>query len=750
VWRGLPLRLTRTAAVLSTALVLTTCTSDSPVAPHAPITAQFDVSGLFKAAGQFNISIDRVVVEFRKFSDSSLVIADTIPASQITQSGDSLRIMVKDIPLESSSEHFYLHVFAYSGGVLYYQVSTDITVNSGSTPTTTPPLAPTYSGPGFDADSLAFRLDTAIVAGDSVLLTASAYKAGVAVSPAAPVAFDLTPLADTLKVPRPRAVSTYQAWAHPKAGLNDSVTITAKLPNNLSKTGKLRFAPPVVGPVASITLTPETLTVTNSGDSAKFTATCRDNTNAVVACGTVNYSSLQPSIATTTPTGYAHAATTAGAAQIVASVGAVADTNIFIYNGIANIQITPADTVLSSVGDSVILHAASVRFLGGPPTQLPNSQVTWQTLTPVVAQVNSSARVLAIGPGVATIQATSAGVSGITTVQVRQKPVSFSVTPKVDSIGIGGSVTLLGKTFDKNGTLVPGRTVTWTSRKTSAATVSVGGQVTGVSIDSTYVVGTDSSFADSAHVFVVTNPPQNIQWGADSTSVGRGTTFQQAILLSTPPGGNVTVSIALTNPADTMILKPVQSQITFGTGQTSQTVSFQGRAAGRVLVTATDQAGLYKPDTLIVAVLSTLDFRTIQNPASQATAFSINSAEQRAIYVFLSDPAPPAGLAVTFQATTPGIATIAPATATIPGGQLSAQVDLTGTGVGSTQLTPVAAGYVGKPSSITTFLAQFTVYNVPTYVGAGQNFQAYVQIPNSMDRSLGEHRPDQSDGGLDA
>ena len=83
--------------MISTALVLTTCTSDSPVAPHAPISARFDVSGLFKAAGQFNISIDRVVVEFRKFSDSSLVLADTIPASQLTQSGDSLRIQVNNI-----------------------------------------------------------------------------------------------------------------------------------------------------------------------------------------------------------------------------------------------------------------------------------------------------------------------------------------------------------------------------------------------------------------------------------------------------------------------------------------------------------------------------------------------------------------------------------------------------------------------------------------------------------------------------
>ncbi len=717
--------------------MLTTCTSDSPLAPRSPIAAQFDVSGLFKAAGQFNISIDRVIVEFRRFSDNTLAFADTISASQITQSGDSLRITVQ-VPLESASEHFLLHIFAYSGAVLYYEANTDIVVTAGPTPTTTPPLAPTYSGPGFDADSLDFQLNTSIFAGDSVLITATAYKAGVAVTPAAPVAFEITPATDTVKVPRPRAISVNQAWAKPKVGLTDSVTITAMLPNNLSKTGRLRFAPRTTGPVASLTLAPDTQIVTLSGDSALFTPTCRDNTNGIVACGTVTFGSLQPAIATTTATGHAKAGTTAGAARIVATAGTAADTAIFIYNGISNIQITPADTVLSSVGDSVILHAASVKFLGGAPTPLPNSAVTWQTLTPVVAQVNAQARVLAVGPGVATIQATSAGVSGITTVQVRQTADSFAVTPKAPIIGVGGVVGLIPKTFDKNHVQIPGRSYYYVSRNTGIATVNTSGQVTGVSLGTVYVLAIDSTgtnpvFRDSSFVSVVTAPPQNIQWGADSTSVGRGTTFQQAILLSTPPAGTVTVAIV---SSDTNVLKPSQATVQFFQGQTNSSVSFQGRAAGRVTVTATDPTGLYTPDTLIVGVLSTLEFRTIQSPTIRATNFSINSAEQRSILVFLSDPAPPAGLAVNFQSTTAGIAGVAPATATIPGGQLSAQVDLTGTGVGSTNLTPVAAGYVGLPSSVNTFLAQFGFYYFYSQIGAGQYFDNYVTVPNSMDRSL--------------
>ena len=177
--------------------------------------------------------------------------------------------------------------------------------------------------------------------------------------------------------------------------------------------------------------------------------------------------------------------------------------------------------------------------------------------------------------------------------------------------------------------------------------------------------------------------------------------------MSTPPAGTVTVAIV---SSDTNVLKPSQATVQFFQGQTNSSVSFQGRAAGRVTVTATDPTGLYTPDTLIMGVLSTLEFRTIQSPTIRATNFSINSAEQRSILVILSDPAPPAGLAVDFQSSTAGIAASPPATATIPGGQLSAQVDLTGTGGRLDQSHAGGGGLCRTAELGEHFQAQFGFY----------------------------------------
>lgn len=488
----------------------------------------------------------------------------------------------------------------------------------------------------------------------------------------------------------------------------------------------------LTGGVDALVLTPDTSIVLALGDTARFTAACTSS-GVSTPCGPIVWSSLQPGIGTVDGTGKVTAAST-GAARIRAAAGGGVDTATFIVNTIATVTVLPVDTVITAVGDTVQLRAEATRFLGGT-TPLLNSQVVWQTLTPTVALVDTGGRARIVGPGTAFVRATHAGRSGIDTLRVRQTPLSFRIDPDTAILGVTGTTFLVPRPFDRRGFPITGRRTTWVSRNPTAASVDTTGRVTGNAIDSAgvYVVGTDSTFSDSTLVLIVTNPPQLIQWGADSTSVGRGTTFQQALLLSLPaPVGGVPVRIV---SSDTLILKPTTPVVTFTSGQTSRTVSLEGRAAGRVTVTATDTLGQFLPDTLIVGVLSTLEFRTLASPTVHATTFNINSAEQRAVLVFLSDPAPPGGLAVSFAPSVPGIATVAPPTAVIPGGQLSVQVDLQGTGVGTTTLTPTASGYVGSSSTVTTFPAQFTVnLQFPQRVGVGQVLPGSVSVPNPMDR----------------
>ena len=490
-----------------------------------------------------------------------------------------------------------------------------------------------------------------------------------------------------------------------------------------------------LGPVAAVVVTPDSAVVTAIGDSVLYTATCQDSTSTPVSCGTVTWMSLAPAVATVDTAGYAHARG-AGVAGIVAATNGIADTAQFVVNGIGRLAVSPADTVITAIGDTVALSVSGEMVLGGT-VAIPNDSVVWQTLTPAVAIVDAVGNARIVGSGTATVRATLGTASGDATLRVQQSPASFAVLPTDPVIGVGGVVNLTGYTYDRRGYQVPGRSVGWASRDQLVATVDAAGRVTGVEIGNVYVVGNDSSLTDSAYVSVVEAPPQVLQWGADSISVGRGATLQQAILLSVPaPSEGVVVSIV---SSDTLILKPTTSTVTFSSGQTSRTVTLEGRQAGRVTVTATDQAAGFAPDTMIVGVLSTMEFRAISNPTTRATSFSLNSAESRRVLVFLSDPAPPGGLAVNIVTSDDLVVVGTPNPATIPGGQLSAEIDLQGTGVGSATITPSVAGWVGLSSTVTTSLAQFS-FSIPSpyvaRVGAGQRAYIRLSVPNVMDRDL--------------
>ncbi len=492
------------------------------------------------------------------------------------------------------------------------------------------------------------------------------------------------------------------------------------------------------GPVAGITVIPDSAVVTTFGDSVQYTAACQDSVATPVSCGNLSWMSLAPAVATVDTLGWAHSLG-AGVTGIVAAAGGVADTAQFVVDGIGTLTISPTDTVITAIGDSITLAVSGEMVLGGT-VAIPNDSVVWQTLTPTVALADSVGKVRFVGSGIATVRATLGTASGDATLRVEQTPSSFAVLPNSPVIGVGGVANLTGYTYDRNGYQVPGRSVTWLSRNTAVATVDATGRVAGVELGATYVVGDDAGLTDSAYVDVVAAPPQVLQWGADSISVGRGASLQQAILLSVPaPVDGVVVDVV---SSDTMILKPTTPTVTFYNGQTSQTVTFQGREAGVVTVTATDQAAIFAPDTLTVGVLSTIEFRDVTDPTSRETSFSINSAEARRVLVFLSDPAPQGGLAVNVATSDDLVAVGNPSLATIPGGQLSVEIDLQGNGVGSATLTPEAAGWVGLPSTVTTSLAQFSFYIYSPYVarvGAMQRAYLRVSVPNSMDRDLTVH-----------
>ena len=132
--------------------------------------------------------------------------------------------------------------------------------------------------------------------------------------------------------------------------------------------------------------------------------------------------------------------------------------------------------------------------------------------------------------------------------------------------------------------------------------------------------------------------------------------------------GCLCISLAYMLYFGAIVLLPQLLQEVYG-----YTATWAGLASGQVSLVAEDTTGVYLPDTMVVTVVSTIEFREIGSFSRQAN-FYVNNNQTHRAQVFLSDPAPPGGLGVTFVYGVPGKSVIAPSPAVIPAGQLAADV----------------------------------------------------------------------------
>jgi len=143
------------------------------------------------------------------------------------------------------------------------------------------------------------------------------------------------------------------------------------------------------------------------------------------------------------------------------------------------VGVSPAQANVA-VGQNLQLSAV-VRDANG--TVISNAPVTWSTSNLFLAGVSSTGLVTGVAAGTATITATSGTAYGTASisVQVQQAAVDrIVVTPRDPTIDVGKTVQLVATLTDKQGNVLTGRTVTWTSSDPSRATVSNTGLVSGI------------------------------------------------------------------------------------------------------------------------------------------------------------------------------------------------------------------------------------------------------------------------------
>jgi plastocyanin len=474
------------------------------------------------------------------------------------------------------------------------------------------------------------------------------------------------------------------------------------------------------------------------GTGLQYNATLRDSAGNPVS-GVVTWSSTAPTVASVNTTGLV-AAVAGGVTNIIASSGGYADTAALYVRAVASVVVSPADTIVTAVGDSLDLVATAFDNFGGVMSS--GVVIRFTSATPTIASVNSvSGRVGVTGAGNAVILArdTVSGLVGSATVRVIQAVAGMANTP-ADSIrvGVGGRGQIQARALDRNGYPIAGKTFGWRIGDPAVASVDAAGVVTGVALGSTYAIDSlvdgATIYHDSTLVSVVPVPPALIQWAFDSVAVGNGGNISVALSLSRTDSLPLIVKL---ESSDTLIARPQTRAVTFPAFTSGTSVIINGLTSGRVTLVASDSSGAgYQSDTMVVTVVSTIEFREIGQFFRQ-TNFYTNQGETRRAQVFLSDPAPAGGLGVTFVYGQ-GITAVTPSPVVIPAGQLAADVVIEGLAPGRDSIVPTSGSFVGRFSYVDVAPnALQLVMPFPYTLGVGQaTTGAYVAITYTMDHPL--------------
>ena len=168
---------------------------------------------------------------------------------------------------------------------------------------------------------------------------------------------------------------------------------------------------------------------------------------------------------------------------------------------VATVTVSPADVTLP-VGESQQLAATAKDAAG---TSLTGRTITWESSDDGVATVSPTGLVSAVGPGDATVTATSEGKSGDAALTVFVPVATVVVSPGALTLVVGAPRPLKATARDAGGHPLVGRPVTWGTSNPSVATVSAAGVVTGLASGAVTITATAEGKVGSAAITV--DPP---------------------------------------------------------------------------------------------------------------------------------------------------------------------------------------------------------------------------------------------------
>jgi uncharacterized protein YjdB len=365
-------------------------------------------------------------------------------------------------------------------------------------------------------------------------------------------------------------------------GANDSgaVTITA---TSGSKSGTATVTISQ-DPVASVTVAPGSSAI-SATQTQQLAATLKDAGGAVLTGRTVTWSSSNTAIATVSTTGLVSptGANDSGTVTITAASGSANGTATvtITQDPVTSVTVAPASSTISATQTQQL--AATLKDAGG--TVLTGRPVTWSSSNTAIATVSNAGLVSPTGlndTGTVTITATSGSANGTATVTINPEPVAtVTVAPGSSTISATQTQQLAATLKDAGGTILTGRTVTWSSSNTGIATVSNTGLVSPTGLNDTGTVtitATSGSANGTATVTINPDPVATVTVAPGSSTIDASQTQQLNATLK-DAGGTVLTGRTVTWSSSNTAIATVSN-----TGLVSPTGS---NDTGTVTITAT-------------------------------------------------------------------------------------------------------------------------------------------------------------------
>jgi len=257
--------------------------------------------------------------------------------------------------------------------------------------------------------------------------------------------------------------------------------------------------------VTAVVVTPPTLTVVAGATGNLSAAVTQTNCTNLVT----NWTTSNAGIATVSSSGVVTGVTAGGPVTITATAASM--------SGTAQVTVTPAQAPIASISlsqTSAGLTVGATLQLTATPRDgsgnaLTGRTITWTSSNANIATVTQTGLVVGVANGAATITAAAEGRSATATITVSSTPVSsVTVTPNGATLQPGATLQLSALTRDAGGSVLSGRTVTWTTGNASVVSINATGLVTAVAPGSVTITATSEGVSGTATI-VTAGPSTN-------------------------------------------------------------------------------------------------------------------------------------------------------------------------------------------------------------------------------------------------